>query len=68
MAHAVRFKGIGLYAENQAHWIKKKQVLLELRDEFEKENNQFIYNNRLSECNDHDRTVDGRYLFIISTS
>jgi len=68
IAHAIRFKGIRLYEENQAHWIKKKQVLLELKDEFEEENNQFIYNNRLSECNDHDRTLDGRYLYIVSKS
>jgi len=62
----VRFKGIRLYAENQAHWIKKKQVLLELQAEFEQENQQFIFENRLAECNDHDRTLDGRYLYIIS--
>jgi len=68
IAHEIRFKGIRLYEENQAHWIKKKQVLLELKDEFEEENNQFIYNNRLSECNDHDRTLDGRYLYIVSKS
>jgi len=68
IAHAIRFKGIRLYEENQAHWIKKKQVLLELKDEFEEENNQFIYNNRLSECNDHDRTLDGRYLYIVNKS
>jgi SAM-dependent methyltransferase len=68
IAHEIRFKGIRLYEENKAHWIKKKQVLLELKDEFEKENNQFIYNNRLSECNDHDRTLDGRYLYIVSKS
>jgi len=68
IAHEIRFKGIRLYEENQAHWIKKKQVLLELKDEFEEENNQFIYNNRLSECNDHDRTLDGRYLYIVNKS
>lgn len=68
IAHAIRFKGIRLYEENKAHWIRKKQVLLELKDEFEKENNQFIYNNRLSECNHHDRTLDGRYLYIVSRS
>ncbi len=65
-AHQVPFKGIRLYAENQAHWLKKKQVLLELKDEFEKENNQSIYDNRLSECTDHDRSFDGRYLYIVS--
>jgi SAM-dependent methyltransferase len=68
IAHAIRFKGIRLYEENKTHWIKKKQVLLELKDEFEKENNLFIYNNRLSECNHHDRTLDGRYLYIVSKS
>jgi hypothetical protein len=64
----IRFKGIRLHEENKAHWIKKKRVLLELQAEFERENNQFVYNNRLSECNDHDRTLDGRYLYIISKS
>jgi SAM-dependent methyltransferase len=64
----IPFKGFRLYDENQEHWRKKKQVLLELQGEFERENNQFIYNNRLSECNDHDRTLDGRYLYVISES
>jgi len=66
ITNGIRFKGVRLYEENQTHWRKKKQVLLELKDEFERENNQFIYNNRLSECNHHDRTLDGRYLYIIS--
>jgi len=68
ITNGVRFKGIRLYEENKTHWIKKKQVLLELRDEFERENNQFIYNNRLSECDHHDRSLDGRYLYIVSKS
>lgn len=68
ITHAIQFKGIRLYDENKAHWIRKKEVLLELKDEFEKENNLFIYNNRLSECDDHDRTLDGRYLYIVSKS
>jgi len=66
MANGMRFKGIRLYEENRAHWEKKKAVLLELKEAFEKENNQFIYSNRLGECNDHDRTLDGRYLYIIT--
>ncbi len=66
VTHEIPFKGIRLYEENQTHWKKKKQVLLDLKDEFEREGNQFIYNNRLSECNDHDRTMDSRYLYIIS--
>ncbi len=64
----IEFKGIRLYEENRVHWLKKKQVLLELQAEFERENNQFIFENRLSECNDHDRTLDGRYLYIVSKS
>jgi SAM-dependent methyltransferase len=62
----IPFKGIRLYEENRAHWIKKKEILLELKEEFDSENNQFLYNNRLAECDDHDRTLDGRYLFIVS--
>ena len=61
----LKYKCIPLYKENVAHWRKKKQALLELEGEFIKENNQFIYNNRLEECTDHDRNLDGRYLFII---
>ena len=60
----LKYKCIPLYKENVAHWRKKKQALLELEGEFIKENNQFIYNNRLEECTDHDRNLDGRYLFI----
>jgi SAM-dependent methyltransferase len=63
--NGIRFKGIRLYEENRAHWEKKKVVLLDLKESFEQENNLFIYNNRLGECNDHDRTLDGRYLYII---
>jgi SAM-dependent methyltransferase len=62
----IPFKGIRLYDENKAHWIKKKEILLALKDEFDSENNQFLYNNRLAECDDHDRNLDGRYLYIIS--
>jgi len=67
-ANQIRFKGICLHKENKAHWLKKKQVLLELQAEFEKEDNLFIYNNRLSECTDHDRSLDGRYLFVLNKS
>ncbi len=66
ITNGIPFKGIRLYEENQRHWLKKKQVLLELKGAFERENNQFIYNNRLSECDDHDRTFDSRYLYIVS--
>jgi SAM-dependent methyltransferase len=65
VANMIPFKGICLHEENKAHWVKKRQVLLDLQDEFERENNQYIYNNRLSECDAHDRTLDGRYLYII---
>lgn len=63
--NALKYKCIPLCKENADHWRIKKQALLDLEGEFIAENNQFIYSNRLDECNDHDRNLDGRYLFII---
>jgi SAM-dependent methyltransferase len=65
IARGIRHKCIRLHKENAAHWRKKERVLLELRDAFEKEGNRFLYDNRLGECTEHDRSLDGRYLFII---
>ena len=67
-ARGISYEGIRLYEENAAHWRKKQQVLVEMKEAFEKENNQFIYQQRLGECTEHDRTLDGRYLFIIFKS
>ncbi len=41
---------VDLTAQNQAHWMLKKQVLLRLKDRFMSEGNMFLYNNRMDEC------------------
>lgn len=53
-----------LSAQNRAHWRKKKQVLLELQPIFEAEGSQFLFKNRLAECDGLDQF--NRYLFIVS--
>jgi hypothetical protein len=41
---------IDLSAQNKAHWINKKRVLLELQPQFTAEGNEFLFKNRLAEC------------------
>jgi 2-polyprenyl-3-methyl-5-hydroxy-6-metoxy-1,4-benzoquinol methylase len=55
LAHALTALGISYHVrdfseQNAAHWKKKKQVLLELEDMFKGEGNEFLYKNRLAEC------------------
>jgi hypothetical protein len=52
--------------ENKTHWIKKKKILDELKDEFLKEGNDFIYNNRFEECDNGDHNKECRFLYIIT--
>ena len=54
-----------LSTQNRAHWLKKKQVLLELQPVFEAEGSRFLFKNRLAECNGLEQF--NRYLFIVST-
>ena len=50
--------------QNRLHWKLKKQILLELKPLFDQEGSQFLYKNRLAECDgwEHSR----RYLYIIN--
>jgi ubiquinone/menaquinone biosynthesis C-methylase UbiE len=52
--------------ENRRHWKTKKDVLLVLKDAFEAEGNVFLYNNRISECEDNFHEFH-RYLYIVSS-
>ena len=51
---------------NTEHWLKKKQVLLELEPLFKEEGNEFLFKNRLAECDGLDKFQ--RYLYIITPS
>jgi len=61
----IEFEGICFYYENKKHWRYKQEVLLELKDEFIKEGNDSIFENRIKECNKEIENIGGRYLFII---
>lgn len=61
----IPYRAINLSKENAEHWKKKQEVLIEMKEMFLQENNQFIYENRLGECEDHDRSWDCRFLFIV---
>ncbi len=61
----IPYRAINLTRENAAHWKKKQEVLIEMKEQFLEENNQFIFENRLRECEDHDRSWDCRFLFIV---
>jgi len=49
-ANGLTYDTLDLTAENRAHWMLKKQVLLRLKDRFKSEGNMFLYNNRMDEC------------------
>lgn len=61
----IPYRAINLTPQNAAHWKKKHETLIEMKEMFLQENNQFIFENRLGECEDHDRSWDCRYLFIV---
>ncbi len=50
--------------QNREHWIKKKQVLLELEPMFSVEGNEFLFKNRLAECDGLEHIQ--RYLYVIT--
>lgn len=52
-------------AQNTQHWRRKKQVLLELESLFKAEGNEFLFKNRLAECDGLDSFH--RYLYIATT-
>lgn len=51
-------------AENTAHWLKKKHVLLELEAMFKAEGHEFLFKNRLAECDGLEKFQ--RYLYLIT--
>jgi 2-polyprenyl-3-methyl-5-hydroxy-6-metoxy-1,4-benzoquinol methylase len=55
---------IDLSAQNKAHWINKKRVLLELEAQFSAEGNDFLFKNRLAECDGLENFQ--RYLYIVA--
>lgn len=63
--NGIAYYAINLTKENAAHWARKAAVLEELKDEFLREGNEFIYENRVSECADS-RPLDCRFLFVAS--
>lgn len=42
-ANGLTYDTLDLTAENRAHWMLKKQVLLRLKDRFKSEGNMFLY-------------------------
>lgn len=62
----ISFKALNLNNENRQHWKYKESVLKELRSEFEKEGNMFLYENRINECTSTNREFDCRFLFLIT--
>lgn len=61
----IPYRAINLTRENGEHWSRKKEVLEEMKELFLQEGNEFIFNNRLGECIDHDRYQDCRFLFVV---
>ena len=58
------YRAIDLSTQNKAHWINKKRVLLETQAQFSAEGNEFLFKNRLAEC---DGLEDfQRYLYVVS--
>jgi len=61
----IYFNALNLNKENRTHWKYKESVLTELKSEFEKEDNMFLYENRIKECTSSNRELDCRFLFHI---
>jgi cyclopropane fatty-acyl-phospholipid synthase-like methyltransferase len=53
-----------LSTQNCEHWRKKKETLLELEAMFKEEGNEFLFKNRLAECDGLD--AFHRYLYIVT--
>jgi SAM-dependent methyltransferase len=62
----IYYKALDFHKENREHWRYKENVLRELISEFEKEDNMFLYENRINECTSTNRELDGRFLFLIT--
>jgi 2-polyprenyl-3-methyl-5-hydroxy-6-metoxy-1,4-benzoquinol methylase len=63
---SVRYHVIDLSAQNKAHWVNKKRVLLELEAQFRAEGNDFLFKNRLAECEGLEEFQ--RYFYLVSTN
>ncbi|MGF7058403.1 class I SAM-dependent methyltransferase [Brassicibacter mesophilus] len=61
----LNYSVIDLTKENYEHWVLKEEVLLKLKSKFEKENNMFLYNNRIQECQGDIRNFK-RFLYIVN--
>jgi ubiquinone/menaquinone biosynthesis C-methylase UbiE len=57
------YRTTGYSDQNKWHWLKKKLVLLELEPMFKAEGNDFLFKNRLAECDGMDAFQ--RYLYIV---
>ncbi len=63
-ALGLQYSVIDFTAAEAAHWKRKGEILRELRPAFEAEDNMFLYNNRLAECESELGTSPGpRYLY-----
>jgi SAM-dependent methyltransferase len=60
------YTAVNLTKENREHWRLKESILKELKSEFEAEGNISLYNSRMGECTQLDRTLDCRFLFCIT--
>ena len=60
---AVGYEVLDFSAQNTRHWQLKKQVLLELEAQFRAEGNEFLYKNRIAECEGLERNQ--RYLYMV---
>lgn len=59
----IDYRVLDLSNLNKQHWILKKEVLLEIEGEFSKEGSEFLFKNRIAECNGLENAH--RYLYII---
>ncbi|MBN2351777.1 MAG: class I SAM-dependent methyltransferase [Spirochaetales bacterium] len=65
MENGIAFTGVELYKENRDHWDLKYKTLLEMKQDFQKEGNEFLYDNRMGEAENETRIKGGRYLYIL---
>jgi SAM-dependent methyltransferase len=61
----LKYTAVNLTETNRNHWRLKEKVLKDLQDDFTKEDNLFLFNNRLQECTSTDRDLGCRFLFVI---
>jgi cyclopropane fatty-acyl-phospholipid synthase-like methyltransferase len=64
--NGLAFKGVELYKENRDHWNTKYKTLLQMKQDFFNEGNEFLYNNRMGEAENESKIKGGRYLYIVT--